>query len=1000
MASSSMRIGAFPDTEPITQTWTNQALWEAVRARKSEYTSTRKARIEIGTWNVASLKGTENDLGSWFAKNKNAAQVPAGSDSRKGEDPESTVNSLSAGSIVVEGAGGDRQERIQQAAAIQQRPGSVFTEDDIDIYVLGLQEIVDINSPTEALRPFVDPGPSQKWKKALKEALPDGYELIAEQQLVGLLILVAVAPSMTSLVSSVCTTSVGTGMLGYMGNKGAVAARLVLGELTRVVFINCHLAAGSEPASLERRNWDAGQITQKIKFDPVLDEAGTERAESKRIGDEDFAWWFGDLNYRLEGLSSDDVRRILMLHMRDEFDVPGPVGTGVRHESSKHTNPGHETASQHQSHIETGLENDSNTTPHPASLVTTLTSFLPHDQLRIQQLEKKAFHEGWREGLIAFLPTYKYDVGSAGTFDSSEKKRAPSWCDRILFRTHRDFLRYKEDVERYEDERKAREESKRSRTDLDKNENLIYDYDPETDGVLDEDEDEDYESKNSASTHKTDCALHLAAYTSYQHVSSSDHKPVAALFEISFEVADTELKRKLYAEVARQYDKLENEERPDLTLLVEEESNKEWAGSGGDSQITAGEDLIDFGKICYGQEKRRIITLANTGRVPARFALMQAVDGVDATLTWLTCSGESDSSTDDTEWHHSYNGVLLPGDSAAITFRLCVEDGDLIRALNQGQTSLEHVLILRVINGRDHFIPVEGVWMQSILGRSLEQLIGLPEGGVREAQAQSPRDGKKSGSRGSGSAPPALVELTTAIEYLVPRVILAWSMKEGDSGAKPPWETDMSWPFSDKSWTLRDGQSRKQLKGYVYEALDNNKSARSLFPTSISFLEQLEILGEVLTTFITTLEDGIVTEKLWATIEQEMVNREKNRNSQVNEEEEVARIFEILSTSPIHSVSFVFLTSMLSRISAEIVSSAAQDLTPAITCQIPPPHSPSATTTGLESSQITQKRRINREYAEVFSKMVIRCSMPSREKDKRAVNERRNQLIQLFLNVK
>lgn len=64
-----------------------------------------------------------------------------------------------------------------------------------------------------------------------------------------------------------------------------------------------------------------------------------------------------------------------------------------------------------------------------------LSGLLAHDQL-IQQLEhNKTFRlRGFKEGPITFFPTYKYDPRS-DDYDTSEKRRTPAWCDRILWRS-------------------------------------------------------------------------------------------------------------------------------------------------------------------------------------------------------------------------------------------------------------------------------------------------------------------------------------------------------------------------------------------------------------------------------------------------------------------------------------------------------------------------------------------------------------------------------------
>ena len=1021
--------GAFPVTpgEPDSSIIISSqlSLSQAVHQRRSEYTRSYTTRVKVGTWNVASLSGTERDIGGWFIDGKGVSETLSGSfmgeEDRKGRDS----HGENEGDMIEDVAAQEARRTKKKSTIPKNDQGSIPGGEDIGLYVLGLQEIVDISSAAEALRPFTDPHPAKKWKKAVAEALPEGYQQVAEQQLIGLYLVIYASPLIAPTISSISTTSVGTGVMGYMGNKGAVTARIVLGETTRMVFVNCHLTAGVEKGSLERRNWDASQVLSRTKFEPIYNGGGVMEEFGEGIGDEDFAFWFGDLNYRLESIPPEDVRRLLMVHTRKEYDngqdsnkeiesVPrsnSPVivrnGEGIDRSS---TDDGSSSRTTADSIIEKSIHSSStipssehmDPSSDPSSLQATLSSLLPHDQLHLQMRTRKAFYDGWREGPIDFLPTYKYDVGTVAIFDSSEKRRGPSWCDRILYRTRKDRLEYQRLV-REEEEAKKRDEEMKARGVVKaaaEDEEVLFDYDPETDGAA-EDYDDDAEDMTDPDVVLTKTGfedkLHLDYYTSHQRVLSSDHKPLDAVFILTYDAVDPELKAQVHQEVVRELDKAENEGRPVVTVVVDHQHDHE--GNPETDPHSPTFEGVNFGHVKYDHVKTRTITIANTGRVPATVGFVDRSveqDQPRVAPSWLSVrfDRESDNKNSNSGALQVYS--IEPGDAINVELTVQITDMEQVRKLNEGLEKLEDILVLRIHNGRDYFLPVSGKWLQSAFGRSLEKLTRIPEGGVRRLQHQRPDKSSHGGSHGSEGvkwpAPREVFRLTEAIEELVERSIAEWGMKGEQE--HPPWD-DLRWPFASRK-TSEQEKIEAHVKALIREALDTDRPFVELIPPEVDCLQRLEAIAEILLEFLKSLEDGIVTEVFWAEIEKGMVEREKAKKL-LPVEEERTWILDALSTVPAHSISFTFITFMLSRIANEIAPVRFRTETPRSSMEVI-----EQPKTRLASQDSGQRRRqqVDAAFATIFADAMIRKPVVAKEKEAKASDLRRRRVVEVFLRSK
>lgn len=231
----------------------------------------------------------------------------------------------------------------------------------IDIYAIGFQEIVDLNASNIVAASTKN---QRDWLVEIQKAISKDHQylIVTSSQLVGVCLFVFIRADLAPHIKDVCSDQVKTGLMGATGNKGGVAVRLRY-KATSLCFICAHFAAGQH--QVKERNDDYSEITRRIQF-PM----------GRSINSHDYVFWCGDFNYRLDGISNEEVRQ--------------------------------------------------------ASSEGSYEFLLSHDQLRISQNAGLTF-KNYIEGDIKFAPTYKYDAFSQD-YDSSEKCRIPAYTDRILMK--------------------------------------------------------------------------------------------------------------------------------------------------------------------------------------------------------------------------------------------------------------------------------------------------------------------------------------------------------------------------------------------------------------------------------------------------------------------------------------------------------------------------------------------------------------------------------------
>lgn len=208
------------------------------------------------------------------------------------------------------------------------------------------------------------------------------YVRIVSKQMVGIFLTVWVRRSLRRHIQNLNVSTVGVGVMGYIGNKGSISVSMSIHQ-TLFCFVCTHLTSGEKETDAMKRNADVQEIHRRTHFNSPAS-IGLPR----RIYDHERIIWLGDLNYRIN-LSYDQTRELIskkdwsMLSERDQLT---------------------------------------------------------------KELKKGRTFSGWSEGTLSFAPTYKYELNSDTYYGKDPKagRRIPAWCDRVLsFGMGMKLLRYK-----------------------------------------------------------------------------------------------------------------------------------------------------------------------------------------------------------------------------------------------------------------------------------------------------------------------------------------------------------------------------------------------------------------------------------------------------------------------------------------------------------------------------------------------------------------------------
>lgn len=538
---------------------------------------------------------------------------------------------------------------------------------------------------------------------AAEAAAGERFALLSGRQMVGVYMCIWARRRLVPCISGLQDLQVHTGILGMFGNKGAVAVRLRVHD-TGVAFVSAHLSSGEKPTDEAKRNADYWEVVRRGVFATddlsVGDPTEARRLRSawgpspQGILDMDHAIWVGDLNYRLSGISDEQARKLI---------AAGNVA-----------------------------------------------SLLRCEQLN-QARAKGAAFEGWSEGDIRFLPTFKFKrgtdrylgdlepvPGATSVGSSSAASSIQAGLDQLALTaqgasngtagrlpgTH--GISAAALVA-------ALDASQRGVTGQPMSSQQQQPEKVRTpawcDRVL-------YRTHHDASAPGCPGQMTLVGYESAP-VRASDHRPVWALLEVPVLQFDDDLMEAVLAKAIHAADLAEMAAHP---------------------RCQVEQPALDLGVLRYGRPTTLGVRVANVGGVPASVTFVpqpramfgEAGEGEALYPSWATPS-LPDFDVPPQGVAELHLTALINGGRGETTVEY---------VMTQGKGKLDAILVLRVEEGNDMFVSLSGSYAPSFFGLEPDALVALSRPLVPSCTAAAGAGGRQPAAPASvANEVPPLIDL-------------------------------------------------------------------------------------------------------------------------------------------------------------------------------------------------------------------------------------------------